>query len=121
MATLLAILNSQLESLNSGPVPIDVVQDLDERVLRQILGELAIANHAEDQREDRPLVPPDQLAERRVAPLLGQRDDVGVRKIEEVECWRRRHRLDGPRRIEMRRAGSSQSTWALFGKPAALP
>ena len=53
-----------------------------------------------DQREHRPLVSPDQLAECRVAPLLGQRDDVGIREIEEVEGWQRRHRLDGPRRIE---------------------
>ena len=116
---MLAILNSQLESLNSGPVPIDVVQDLDERVLRQILGELAIANHPEDEREDRPLVSTDQLPECRVAPLLGQRDDIGVRKIEEVESWQRRHRLEGPRHIEVpgrvitKYVGSVRQTSAL--------
>src|SRR5262249_32782638 len=73
-----------------------VVQDLDECVLREVLGELAIAHHAEDQRENRPLIPPNQLAKRRVAPLLGQRDDIGVREIEEVEDGRRRHVLCEP-------------------------
>ena len=52
---------------------------------------IAIANHPIDEREHRPLVTTDQLPEGRVAPLLGERDDVGVRKIEEVEWWERRH------------------------------
>ena len=80
-------LEQPARELELGAVPIDVVQDLDEGVLRQVLGELAIAHHAIDEREDRPLVPADQLAKRRLAPLLGQRDDVGVRKVEEVEGW----------------------------------
>ena len=43
------------------PIPVDVVQHLDERVLRQIFGQLAVANHPVDQREHRPLVPSDKL------------------------------------------------------------
>ena len=80
-------LEEPARKLELGPVPVDVVQHLDEGVLRQILGQLAIAHHPVDQREDRPLVPPDQLAKRGVASLLGQRDDIGVRKIGEVEGW----------------------------------
>ena len=53
-----------------GPIPVDVVQDLDERVLCQVLRRLAIAHHAIDEREDRPLVAPDQFAKCILAPPL---------------------------------------------------
>jgi hypothetical protein len=51
--------------------------------------------------------------------LLGQRNDIGVRKIEEVEGWR--HLAGWARRIVMRRTRLLQSTGALCLKPAALP
>ena len=63
-------LEQPARELELRPVPVDVVQDLDEGVLREILGELAIADHAIDQREDRALIPADQLAKRRLAPCL---------------------------------------------------
>ena len=72
-------LEQPARELELGPVPVDVVQHLDEGVLREILGDLAVANHTENQGEDRPLVPSEKLAERRLPPLLGERDDVGVR------------------------------------------
>ncbi len=59
MATLLAILNSQLDSLNSGPIAVEVVQDLDERVLREVLGQLAVADHPIDERKDWSLISAD--------------------------------------------------------------
>src|SRR5689334_10215435 len=40
-----------------GPVTIDVVEDLDEGLLRQVFGGLAIAHHPVDKREHRALVP----------------------------------------------------------------
>ena len=45
-----------------GPVAIDVVEDLDERFLRQVLGRLPVAHHAENQRKYGPLIPREQLA-----------------------------------------------------------
>src|SRR3954451_5151763 len=77
-------LEQPARKLEFGAVAVDVVQDLDESVLRQILGELAIAHHAIDERENRSLIPANQLAERSLAALLGQCDDISVRKIEEV-------------------------------------
>src|SRR5262249_33781762 len=109
--------------LELWPIPVDVVEDLDERVLGQILGQLAIANHAVDQREHRPLVPSNQLAKGRIAALLRKRDDVGVRKVEKIEGWRWRRRHQALKAREQwcpaPRVGPSQSTWAPFGKPAA--
>ena len=56
-----------------------MVQHLDEGVLREVLGDLAVPNHTENQGKDRPLVPSEKLAERRLPPLLGELDDIGVR------------------------------------------
>ena len=60
-------------------VAIDVVERFDERVLRQLLGRLAVADHPVDKREHGTLVPADQLAVRRFAPLLREDDDIRVR------------------------------------------
>src|SRR6266851_2527675 len=51
--------------LELGVVRADAVQDLDERLLGQVLGEGAVAHHAIQQRENGPLVAAHQLAERR--------------------------------------------------------
>src|SRR5262249_25154746 len=101
-------LEQPARKLELGPIPIDVVEDLDERVLREVLGELAIAHHAIDQRDSVPLVPSDHLAKRRLTPPLRERDDIGVRQIEEVEgCGRcGRHRRCGARATAPRRAWS---------------
>ena len=82
-------LEQPARQLELRPIALDVVEHLDEGVLREIFGELAIPNHAEDQREDRSLVAADQFAERGLAPGLREGDDVGVRQIREIE--RRRH------------------------------
>ena len=68
-----------------GPVAIDVVQDLDEGVLREVFGGLPIAHHAEDQREDGSLVSPHQLPKGRLAPFFRERGDVGIREVTEIE------------------------------------
>src|SRR5205814_10031736 len=91
----------------------------DERVLRQILGQLPLAHHPVDERKHRPLIAPDQLSERRVSPLLGQRNDIGVREIEEVEGWR--HLAGWARCIVMPRTKLLQSMRARFANPGALP
>src|SRR5207237_9703526 len=101
-------LEQPARQLEFRTVPVDVIQNLDEGVLRQILGELAIAHHAVAEGEYRPLVTPDQFSERRVSPLLRQRSDIGVRQMEEVEGWR--HLAGWARRIVMRRTGLLQST-----------
>ena len=84
-------LEEPARELEFGPIAVDVVQDLDERVLRQVFGQFAIAHHAIDEREDRPLVAANQLAIRRLASLLRERDDVGVREVGEVENGNRLH------------------------------
>jgi hypothetical protein len=71
--------------LELRPIAIEVRQHLDEAVLRQVLGELAIAHHPEDQREDRSLVSANQLAMRGFAALEREGDDVGIGKVREVE------------------------------------
>ena len=48
--------------LELGAVGIDRVERLDEGLLGEILGQLAVAHHAEEQGKDRTLVAPDQLA-----------------------------------------------------------
>ena len=68
-------------------VPIDVVEDLDEGVLGEIFGDLAIPHHPEDQREDRPFVSTDELLIRGFLPLLSERDEVSVGEIAYVENW----------------------------------
>src|SRR5687767_4709264 len=49
-------LEQPARELELGPVAIDVVQHLDEAFLRQVLGGIAIPDHAKHEREDRPLV-----------------------------------------------------------------
>ena len=71
--------------LEFRPVAIDVVEHLHKGVLRQIFGQLPVAHHAEDERKHRPLISADELQERRIAALLGKRDDVRVGKIGELE------------------------------------
>ena len=62
MARVVGDLEDPARELVFGPVAVDRVEHLDEGFLREVLGELAIAHHAIDQREDRPLVAADQLA-----------------------------------------------------------
>ena len=71
--------------LEVGAVAVEVGEDLDEGVLREVLGEFPVAHHAEDEREDRPLVSRDQLPMRGIAPLEGEGDDVGIGEVREVE------------------------------------
>jgi demethylmenaquinone methyltransferase / 2-methoxy-6-polyprenyl-1,4-benzoquinol methylase len=66
-------------------VAIEMGEDFDEGVLGQILGELTVAHHAEDEREDRPLVSLDQLAMRGVAALECEGDDVGIGQVGKIE------------------------------------
>ena len=71
-------LEQPARELELGAVPVDMVQDLDERILRQVLRQLAVADHAEDEREYRSFVAAHELAERGFAPLLGETNDIGV-------------------------------------------
>src|SRR5213594_1199657 len=64
--------------LELGIVRADGIQDLDERLLRQVLGEGAVAHHAIQQRENGPLVAAHQLAERGFLALLGPRHDLRI-------------------------------------------
>ena len=72
-------LEEPARELEVGAVPVDVVQDLYEGFLGQIFGELAIPDHAEDERKHRPLVPGQQLAIGRLPPFFRQRDNGLVR------------------------------------------
>ena len=58
--------------LELRPVRVDGVERLDERLLRQVLGQLPVAHHAEEQGEHRPLVAPDQLPVRRLPARPGE-------------------------------------------------
>src|SRR5205809_1101292 len=64
--------------LELGIVRADGIQDLDERLLRQVLGEGAVAHHAIQQRENGPLVAAHQLAERGFVALLRPRHDLRI-------------------------------------------
>src|SRR5207247_890126 len=64
--------------LELGIVRADGIQDLDERLLRQVLGEGAVAHHAIQQRENGPRVAAHQLAERGFVALLGPRHDLRI-------------------------------------------
>src|SRR5829696_5972773 len=79
-------------------IAIEVREHLDEAVLGQVLRELPIAHHAEDQREHRALVPANQLTVRDVAALEREGDDIGIGEIREVECVRHRADWDRARR-----------------------
>lgn len=77
-----------------GAVSIDVIQDFDEGILRQVFGQLPVSHHAEDEGEHRPLVAAHQFAESELAPLLGKTNDVGIGEsgqlvgIRHSVCWR---------------------------------
>ena len=62
-----------------------MVQDLDERVLREVFGDGAVAHHAEHEREHGSLVPAQQLPVRGFAPTLRERNHVRIGKIGQVE------------------------------------
>src|SRR6266516_1324545 len=64
--------------LELGIVRADGIQDLDERLLRQVLSERAVAHHAIQQRENGPLVAAHQLAERGFVALLRPRHDLRI-------------------------------------------
>src|SRR5438270_209397 len=74
-------LEQPTRELELGSIAIDVIEDLDERVLCQILGELAIPHHAIDEREHGPLITPDQLSKRGLSPCLREGDNVRVRQV----------------------------------------
>jgi hypothetical protein len=57
-------------------VGLDRVQRLDERLLGQVLRELAVAYHPIEEREHRPLVATDQLAIRGFPPTPGEQHDL---------------------------------------------
>ena len=78
-------LEEPTRELELRPIAIDVVEHLDEGVLREILGELAIADHAIDQREDRTLITANQLAKRGLAPCLREGNNVRVRQVGKIE------------------------------------
>ena len=71
--------------LELRPIPVDVVQYLDEGVLREILGEFTIANHPVDEREHRTFVSADQLTKRGFSPCLREGDNVRVWQVGEIE------------------------------------
>src|SRR5947207_2618860 len=68
-----------------GPVAVDVIHHLDEGVLREILGHLAVADHPEDQAEDRPLVASNQLAEGRLPPFRRKYHHVRIWQVAQIE------------------------------------
>ena len=78
-------LEQPARELELRPVLVDVVQDLDERVLREILGGGAITHHPEDEGKDRSFVAAHELPERVLAPSLGERDDVRIGAVRQVE------------------------------------
>jgi len=61
-----------------GPVAIDVVEDLDERFLREIFGGLGVAHHAIYERENGSLISLDKLAVGVFTPFLGEDDHLLV-------------------------------------------
>ena len=62
-----------------------MVQDLDERVLRQVFGGRAFTHHAKDERKHRPFITAHKLAKSRLAPFLGETGDVCIGEVGEVE------------------------------------
>src|SRR5438876_1189514 len=70
--------------LELGPVRFDAVQDLDERFLREVLGERAIAHHPIEQRKHRTFIAAHELAKCRVMSLLCPRDDLLIAGVAQV-------------------------------------
>ena len=62
--------------LELGPIRPDRIQRLDEGFLREIFCELPVAHHAEDQREHRAFVAPDQLAVGSLSAFPGEGHDL---------------------------------------------
>ncbi len=71
-------LEDPVAELVAGLVRVDGVERPDERLLRQVLGQGAIAHHAVDQGEHRPLVSRQQLAERRLVSLRGTGRELAI-------------------------------------------
>jgi len=61
-----------------GPVAIDVVEDLDERFLREVFRRLVVAHHTVYERENGSLIALDQLAIGVFTPFLGEDDHLLV-------------------------------------------
>ena len=59
-------------------VAIEVVEDLDERLLREVFRGLAIAHHSEDERKNGPLISREKLAVCRFRSLSRQLDDFRI-------------------------------------------
>ena len=74
-------LEQPTRELELRAIAIDVIQDLDEGILRKVLGELPIADHSVDQREDGPLITANQLSKRRLPPCLREGDNVRVGQV----------------------------------------
>ena len=77
-------LEQPARELEFGAIAINVVQDADERVLCEIFRGLAIADHTEDEREDRTFVSVDQLPKRRLPSFLGEGCDIGIWEGREI-------------------------------------
>src|SRR3954462_7917543 len=80
-------LEQPARKLEFRAIAVEMVQDLNERVLRQILRCLPVADHAEDEREDRALIPANEFPIRGFPPLLGESNHVSVGKVRKVEEW----------------------------------
>ena len=89
-------LEQPARQLELGGVALDVVERLDEGVLRELLRRLSISHHAIHEREHGPLVAAHQLPKRCLAPLLREDDDVRVGQIREIKQWcRQSDRVEG--------------------------
>ena len=63
----------------------EVAKRLDEAVLRQVLGQGRVAGQADEQRQDGPLMPADELLERRLRAAEGLGDEAGLGNGLEIE------------------------------------
>lgn len=77
-------LEQPARELEFRTVAIDVVQDANERILREIFRGLAIADHAENEREDGSFVAVNELPERRFPSFFGEGCDIGVGECREI-------------------------------------
>src|SRR2546423_7589729 len=74
-------LEQPARELELRPVAIDVVEDLDERFLREVFGGLLVAHHPEYEREHWSLASLDQLAISVLAAFLGEDDHLLVGNV----------------------------------------
>src|SRR5690606_23352061 len=81
-----------------GIEAVDVSEDLDEGLLRQIFGELTVPDHTIDEREYRPLVTVEQLTIRLLAAGGGEGDQIVVGCLYECQIQRSqsRSRVNAP-------------------------